>query len=428
MHVALVSEHASPLALLGGDDAGGQNVHVAELARALGRLGVEVVVHTRRDDPSLPRQVAFAPGVTVEHVDAGPPEPIPKDELLPHMAAFADGLHRSWHRHRPDAAHAHFWMSGLAAITAARPLGIPVLHTYHALGREKRAQQAGADTSPPQRLGIEAWIARSAQGLVATTRHEAAVLRLMGAPAHAVHHVPCGVDLSQFRPDGPVSPPRRDRPRIVVVSRMVRRKGIGSVIEALARVPEAELLIAGGPPGGLVHTEPEGRRLVALAEQAGVTDRVEFLGALPRSAVPPLLRSADVVACCPWYEPFGLVAVEAMACGRPVVATAVGGLAETIEPGRTGWHVPARDVGAVAAALTEALADGDRLRHYGLRAAEAAAAYDWNSIAARTLAAARMTVKNFRDGGLEHESIGKGAPRRKTLHSPSTGRPTGGGS
>lgn len=393
MHVALVSEHASPLALLGGDDAGGQNVHVAELARALGRQGVEVVVHTRRDDRSLPRHVAFAPGVTVEHVDAGPPEPIPKDDLLPHMAAFADGLHRSWYRRRPDAAHAHFWMSGLAALTAARPLGVPVLHTYHALGREKRDEQAGADTSPPQRLGVEAWIARQAQGLVATTGHEAAVLRSMGASASAVHHVPCGVDLGQFRPDGPVDPPRRDRPRIVVVSRMVRRKGIGSVIEALARVPEAELLIAGGPPGGLVHTEPEGRRLVALAERVGVGDRVEFLGALPRTAVPPLLRSADVVACCPWYEPFGLVAVEAMACGRPVVATAVGGLAETVEPGRTGWHVPARDVEAVAAALNEALADGERRRMYGRRAAEAAAAYDWDAIAARTLAVVHLTIE-----------------------------------
>lgn len=393
IRAAFVSEHASPLALLGGDDAGGQNVHVAELARAMGRAGVQVVVHTRRDDPSLPRRVQFAPNVVVEHIDAGPPEPLPKDTLLPHMETFADELARSWHQERPDFVHAHFWMSGLASLVAASSTGVPVLHTFHALGLEKRRQQASADTSPPQRLAIEEWVARNADALVATSRSEAAVLETMGAAPTAVHVVPSGVDLRHFNPWGPVSPPRRGARRVVVVSRMVRRKGIGTVIEAMAAVPGAELLIAGGAPGGLIEIEPEGARLLALARSAGVADRVGFLGALPRHEMPSLLRSADVVACCPWYEPFGIVAVEAMACGTPVVATAVGGLAESVVDGVTGWHVGPREVEGLSRALQAALGDEPQREAMGRRAAERAAGYDWDIVAARTLGVARRVVE-----------------------------------
>src|SRR5687767_12714585 len=125
----MVSEHASPLAVLGGVDAGGQNVHVAALASALARLGDEVLVHTRRDDPALPRRVALAPGVDVDHVDAGPPTEVPKDQLLPYMEAFAEDLREQWLAEPPDVVHAHFWMSALAALDAARGLGIPVVHT-----------------------------------------------------------------------------------------------------------------------------------------------------------------------------------------------------------------------------------------------------------------------------------------------------------
>src|SRR5215210_5763277 len=134
MRIAMVSEHASPLAVLGGVDAGGQNVHVAALAAALGRLGDEVVVHTRRDDSALPRRVQLAPGVQVDHVDAGPPTDVPKDQLLPYMPAFAEELRDQWLVEPPDVVHAHFWMSAVAALEAVRGLGIPVVHTFHALG------------------------------------------------------------------------------------------------------------------------------------------------------------------------------------------------------------------------------------------------------------------------------------------------------
>src|SRR3954468_1154189 len=154
MRIALVSEHASPLAVLGGVDAGGQNVHVAALARGLARRGAEVVVHTRRDDGALPRRVALCHGVVVDHVDAGPPVALPKDELLVHMDAFAAELEQQWRDERPDVVHSHFWMSGLAALQAARELDIPVVHTFHALGVVKRRYQGDADTSPPARLEL----------------------------------------------------------------------------------------------------------------------------------------------------------------------------------------------------------------------------------------------------------------------------------
>ena len=384
LRIHLVSEHASPLALVGGVDSGGQNVHVAALACGLARLGAEVVVHTRRDDPSLARTAPFVPGVVVDHVDAGPPEPIPKDELLPYMDEFADDLARSWSRTRPDVVHAHFWMSGLAACTAADRLGIPVALTYHALGIEKLQQQGAADTSPTGRLEVEEWLASSVDRVVATTAEERRRLVAMGAPRSRVTVVPCGVDLDHFRPGGRVWPPASGRARIVCVSRLVPRKGIGDVVAALAELPDVELLVAGGPPAAMLHDDPEAVRLRDLAERAGVADRVQLLGALERRDVPALLRSADVVCCTPWYEPFGLVAVEAMACGVPVVASAVGGLAESVEDGVTGLLVPPRRPRAIAEAVRELLDRPDLAASMSVAAERRATSYAWDRIARRT--------------------------------------------
>ena len=384
MKISLISEHASPLALLGGVDAGGQNVHVAALARSLASHGAEVVVHTRRDDPALPRRVEFAPGVVVDHVDAGPPEPLSKDLLAGWMPAFADDLVDRWAQDRPDVAHAHFWMSGLAAVSAGDRTGVPVALTYHALGAEKRRHQGADDTSPPGRIAVEAWLGRTVDHVVATTAGEAEQVLDMGARPDDVTAVPCGVDLDRFDARGPALP-RSHRARIVCVSRLVPRKGITEVIRALTALPDVELLVAGGPPAAMLHEDESAAALRAVAVAFGVAERVRFLGALDRDAVPPLLRSADVVCCCPWYEPFGLVAVEAMACGVPVVATDVGGLAETVVDGRTGLLVPPRSSDAVAAALASLLDDPERRRRMGQAACERAKDYGWGPIGARTL-------------------------------------------
>ena len=386
MRIDMVSEHASPLAVLGGVDAGGQNVHVADLARAMSRLGVDVVVHTRRDDPSLPRRSPLADGVVVNHVDAGPPEPISKDDLPPYMPAFAAALADEWAKAPPDAVHSHFWMSGWAALDAAHPLDIPVLHTYHALGVVKRRHQGGADTSPTERIDVEARLAREVDQVVATTADEARELVSLGGDLTRVSVVPCGVDLGRFAPQGPAEQRDGRRRRVVVVSRLVDRKGIGNVIEAVAPRSDVELVIAGGPPAGLLDDDPAARRFAALAARLGIADRVDLRGAVPRDRVPELLRSADVVACCPWYEPFGLVAIEAMACGVPVVASRVGGLAESVVDGRTGLLVPPRSPDSIAAALGWLLDHPRRRRAMGADAARRARRYGWDRIAAETLA------------------------------------------
>ncbi len=388
VRVAMVSEHASPLAALGGVDAGGQNVHVAALASELGRRGVEVVVHTRRDNPALPRRVSLGPNVVVDHIPAGPARPVPKDELLPHMDAFADELARSWADERPDLVHAHFWMSGLATLHAARPLGIPVLQTFHALGVVKRRHQGAKDTSPPDRLGVERLLARETDGVLATCTDEVFELRRLGASLDRVTVVPCGVDLALFRPDGPAGARTRGLHRLVVVSRLVERKGIGNAITALAELPGTELVIAGGGDVGDVTSDPEARRLLALADELGVAGRVRLAGRLERADVPPLLRSADAVLCVPWYEPFGIVPLEAMACGVPVVASSVGGLIDTVLDGVTGIHVPPRRPESVAQAVRTLLADPELRARMGAAGVERARSrYSWQRVADATLAA-----------------------------------------
>jgi D-inositol-3-phosphate glycosyltransferase len=385
MRIAMVSEHASPLAALGGVDAGGQNVHVHALAAALARRGDEVVVHTRRDDPGAPRRVPFAPRAEVDHVDAGPPAVVPKDELLPFMGAFAEQLRAQWSEEPPDIVHAHFWMSAVAALAAAGPLGIPVVHTFHALGTVKRRHQGDRDTSPPGRLAIERDIARRADRIVATCTDEVFELVRMGADRRRVTVVPCGVDLGLFGSDGPAEPRAEGRHRLVSASRLVERKGLGNTVRALAELPDAELHIAGGPPAAELDGEPEARRLRTLAAELGVSERLVLRGRVERTDMPALLRSADIVVCAPWYEPFGIVPLEAMACGVPVVATAVGGQIDSVVHGETGVHVPPRDAAALAVALRELLDHPERRAVLGANGRERARErYAFDRIAAAT--------------------------------------------
>jgi len=372
MRIAMVSEHASPLAVLGGVDAGGQNVHVAALASTLGGFGDQVVVHTRRDDPELPRRVRLARGVQVDHVDAGPPCEVPKDELLPYMRAFAAQLREQWAADRPDVVHSHFWMSGVAALTAAHGLGIPVVHTFHALGVVKRRHQGAKDTSPAPRIPLERSIAELADRVIATCSDEVFELVRQDADRRRITVVPCAVDVERFRPDGPRERRPPDRHRLVVASRLVERKGIGNAISALADLPLTELHVAGGPDARALEADPEARRLQALAAELGLEDRVTLRGRVSRDDMPALLRSADAVVCVPWYEPFGIVPLEAMACGVPVVASAVGGQIDSVVDGVTGVHVPPRDPRSLARALAELLDRPERRAALGAAGARRA--------------------------------------------------------
>jgi glycosyltransferase involved in cell wall biosynthesis len=383
----MVSEHANPLAALGEVDAGGQNLHVAELSAALVRLGNEVTVYTRRDGGDQPERLRAAAGYDVVHVPAGPPRYVPKDELLGHMGAFAGFLAGCLRRDRPDVVHSHFWMSGLASMLACRDLGIPVLHTYHALGVVKRRHQGKADTSPKRRTAVERMIGRSAAGIVATCTDEMFELVRMGVPRRRITIVPCGVDVAQFHPDGPALPTTRPH-RVVGVGRLVPRKGFAELIAALPTVPDTELVIAGGPQPDRLDEDAEALRLLKLAARLGVADRVTLTGQVDRARMPALLRSADLVACVPWYEPFGIVPLEAMACGVPVLASAVGGLTDTVVDGVTGSLVPARDPRTLAAVMRGLLADPAWRCGLGIAGRDRAVSrYSWDRIAQDTLRA-----------------------------------------
>ncbi|AQZ61139.1 Glycosyl transferase, group 1 [[Actinomadura] parvosata subsp. kistnae] len=377
MKVDLISEHADPLAAVGGVDSGGQNVHVAALAMALAERGHSVVVHTRRSSESQPDSVSLAPGVTVEYVPAGPAAPVPKDELPPFMPEFTEWLAARWSADPPDVAHAHFWMSGQAALRAAASLGVPVVQTFHALGTVKRRWQGAADTSPAHRIETEREIGLRADMVLATCSDEVNELCAMGIPEHRIGVVPCGVDLSRFCPEGPVAP-RTDGPLVLSIGRMVPRKGVDTVIAALRQLPDVNLVIAGGTPD-----DEEAVRLRELAEGYGIGDRVHVIGSVPRRHVPALMRSADVVVTVPWYEPFGMVPVEAMACGVPVVASAVGGHLDSVAG--CGVLVPPRRPRALARALKDVLGDDERRAALGAAgAARARERYGWPRVAELT--------------------------------------------
>jgi glycosyltransferase involved in cell wall biosynthesis len=383
MKIALVSEHANPLAAIGGVDAGGQNVHVAALAGGLVERGHDVTVFSRRDSTSVPTRVTAPDGYVVEHVPAGPPTEVPKDELLQYMPAFARYLRRRWREDPVDVAHAHFWMSGLASVEAAAGLDLPVLLTFHALGSVKRRNQGSHDTSPPARVLLERQLCRRVDRVIATCSDEVSELEALGLPSQRATVIPCGVDTDVFRPVEPAG--GTPHARLLVVGRIVERKGVGNVIEALEHLPGVELVIGGGSPVDVLDTDPDVERLRRLAARHGVADRVRFLGSIDRRDVPALICSADVVVAVPWYEPFGIVPVEAMACGRPVVGSAVGGLLDTIVPGETGELVPPRRPDLLAPVLRRLLEDPARRESYGRAGrARAVQTYQWRQVTGAT--------------------------------------------
>jgi len=384
MRIALVSEHANPLAAVGSVDAGGQNVHVAALAGGLAQLGHDIVVYSRRDDPTVPDRVRGPEGYLVEHVPAGPPSDVPKDELLQYMPTFADHLLARWREDPVDLVHAHFWMSGLASVDAARPLGVPVLQTFHALGTVKKRNQGDRDTSPPLRIPLERRLTRTVTHVISTCSDEVAELEAMGMHRSRASIIPCGVDTDAFRPLT-VARPSDSPPRLLVIGRLVERKGVGNVIEALRELPGVHLSVAGGPPRDQLGADPEVGRLREIAARLGVAERVEFLGAVGRADVPALMGASDVVVAVPWYEPFGIVPVEAMACGRAVVGSAVGGLLDTVVPGVTGELVAPRRPDLLAQVLRDLLADPARRERYGRAGRRRALeTYQWREVVAAT--------------------------------------------
>lgn len=394
--IAMISEHASPLAALGGVDSGGQNVYVSKLAKHLAGLGYRVDIFTRRDDAGLPDIVAWSKGVRIIHVPAGPAEFVPKEKLLPYMKEFASYLIQfSRHQRRPyDLVHANFWMSAQVAADFKRATGTPFVVTFHALGRVRRLHQGQADGFPDERFAVEQRVVAEADRVIAECpQDEADLISLYDADPARLTIIPCGFDPEEFRPlDKVLSrvavglPPRE---RIILqLGRMVPRKGVDTVIRGLATLVKdhgvsARLVIVGGesedPDPNLT---PEIGRLQAVVRAEGVEDRVTFIGRRHRDVLNYYYSAADIFVTMPWYEPFGITPVEAMAAGTPVVGANVGGIKFTVRDGETGYLVPAKDHQALAERLAYLYHNPKilgRLRHHAIRRANDL--FTWHSVA-----------------------------------------------
>ena len=395
MKIALVSEHASPLALAGGVDSGGQNIYVAHVARQLHRAGHQVDVFTRRDRALLPA-VSDMDGVRVIHVPAGPPTQLPKEQLLPFMPAFADFLVGFCRGERTpyDVIHANFFMSGLAGLQAKATLGIPLVTTFHALGKVRRIHQGADDGFPDARFAIEDQLVRESDAIIAECPQDAQDLRehYDSDPAR-VEIVPCGFDTAEFGPTDRAAARAalgwpRDRFAVLPLGRLVPRKGIDTVVRALARLREtagvdAHLYVVGGNadlPNEIAT--PEIARLRGVAAGCGVSEHVTFVGRRGRSQLREFYGAADVFVTTPWYEPFGITPIEAMACARPVIGADVGGIRYTVVDGKTGFLVPPRDPDALAERLARIAHDpalGQRMGEAGLERVHAS--FTWTRVA-----------------------------------------------
>jgi len=399
--IALISDHASPLAPPGSVDCGGQNVYVANLARELAVAGYQVDIFTRRDALGQRQVVQWRDNIRVVHVPAGPAHFLPKEQMLPHMDSFARFVVRFVRRqdHPYDIVHANFFMSGLVAQRLKEVLGIPFVITFHALGHVRRLAQGPDDLFPPDRLHIEDSLMRSADRIIAECPQDRNdMVQLYGTPAGRIDIAPCGFDPQELWP----VPMRAARQRlglalgkftVLQLGRMVPRKGVDTVIESLALLRsrhgvDAELLIVGGDGEPGAHTDtPEMARLRALAASLGVAGDVHFTGRKDRGELRYYYSAADVFVTTPWYEPFGITPVEAMACSRPVVGADVGGIKSTVVDGESGYLVPPRDPHAVAARLAALHANPALARSMGDEGMRRAYQhYTWRSVAQKAAA------------------------------------------
>jgi D-inositol-3-phosphate glycosyltransferase len=402
MRVAMLSYHTCPLAPLGGKDSGGMNVYVKELTRKLGRLGVHVDVFTRSQDEHVPHVLHdLGYGNRVVHIPAGPEIPLPKQELTEHIPKFVNGILRFARKKgiQYDLIHSHYWMSGIAARDLQKAWDVPVIHMFHTLGLMKqRIARAPHEAEGQYRIQGEYEVIKLANRIVAATPAEMAQLQwLYDTDQRKVTIIPPGVDISHFYPIPPdeakefVGIPPEDS-MMLFVGRIEPLKGIDTLIQAISLIRKRGALdhhcclcvsIIGGEPDG----SPEARsdemiRLQEISDQKGLDDLVTFLGRREQETLPYYYSAADVVVMPSHYESFGMVALEAMACGTPVIATQVGGLAFLVQDGLTGFHIPVDDPKALADRLITLLEDQDLHKQMSQQAVEIAQNYAWEKIAA----------------------------------------------
>jgi len=400
-HVAMLSVHTCPLATLGGKETGGMNVYVRDLSAELASRGHRVDVYTRSQDPSVPRidERGLGYGARVIHVPAGPEHPYDKHLVYDHLPEFvdgvlaqaeADGMHY-------DVLHSHYWLSGGVARLLHDRWGAPIVHMFHTLGRMKDAvARRPEERETARRIEVETDMVRLADVLVAATpAEEEQLVRLYGADRGRIRVISPGVDVERFHPIPAALAKERiglcaDRRIILFVGRIESLKGIDSLLQAMALVVSRRpalrtalcVPIIGGEPDH-IREQDEMVRLQELRERLGIGDIVTFLGAREQDMLQYYYSAAEMVVMPSDYESFGMVALEAMACGTPVIASDVGGLAFLVQHGRTGYRVPARDPAALAAKIARLLTDEGLRRRIGQRAACWAESYAWPRVADR---------------------------------------------
>lgn len=380
--IAFISEHASPLAILGGIDNGGQNVYVSELAKELAEGGYSVDIYTRKENTEQPAVVDWLPGIRVIHVKAGPEAIVEKEGLLGYMEEFRDNMLRyiSRERLRYDLVHAHFFMSALVASSIKKILHVPYVVTFHALGLVRKAHQQEADKFPPERCLIERFIVRDADRLIAECPQDREdLIRYYDAEPAKISVVPCGFNPGEFQPFDRREARRKlglpETGRILLqLGRMVPRKGVDTVIKALGHLPhhsaeKVRLVIVGGnsdePDPRLT---PEIGRLQEIARATGVADLILFTGRKSRELLRYYYSAADIFITTPWYEPFGITPLEAMACGIPVIGSDTGGIKYSVAHGRTGYLVPPKAPADLASKIDQLLKDVRLAEQMGKRA------------------------------------------------------------
>jgi glycosyltransferase involved in cell wall biosynthesis len=380
----MISGHAGRVAECGNVHTNEQDRHVAQLSAAIAGQGHDVRIYARQAGDELPRRVEAGSGVTVVRVPAGPPEPVGRDQLLPCIRRFGRWLAASWQDSdwSPDVLHAHFWTSGLAALVAQPSIRRPIVQTFHALGSDLLRNQWQPATNPTNRVVLERVVGRQVDRVIAQSTGELSELVSLGIPRQRIALIPSGVDVERFVPNGPTAARAGGRPRILAVGELAPCNGFADLIHTLPRIPDAELVIVGGPPAAELPEDPEARQLQELARALGVADRFRLAGQVRFDELPQWYRSAEVLAYTPWHEPFGLTALEGMACGTPVVASAVGGLADTVVDGVTGDLVRPRDPEHTGDVTRKLLADPIRRLGYSTAGADRARQrYPWSRAA-----------------------------------------------
>jgi D-inositol-3-phosphate glycosyltransferase len=403
MRIAMLSVHSSPLARLGGKEAGGMNVYVRELARELGRRGHSVDIFTRSQERGVPTIEPLSLNARVINLHTGPAAPYDKNwvltylpEFVSRVRCFADGEDLSY-----DLIHSHYWLSGEAALRLRRSWGVPMAHMFHTLGAMKNSvARSKEETETGQRIAIERGLMHQADAIVAATSIDRAqMVWNYGADAERIKIIPCGVDLRTFHPQSRVVARARlglpaDQRLLLCVGRMEPLKGMDALIEALALLFAAQpelrgttqvLLVGGDDEAHAERWNTEQRRLHALRVELGVADGVRFLGAQPQELLPDYFAAADVVAVPSHYESFGMVALEALACGAAVIASNVGGLSLTIEDGVSGLLTPVADPQALAERIGLLLNNPERTEQMRVAARKRATLYGWEAVGQQVL-------------------------------------------